>query len=121
MSSSFPKRCVTSHTLVRWVVKLMIDAVKQMGIRSGRELEKPVSLTIAPTGVAAYLVNGTTIESALGMQPQKSRSYLNNTARKNSNCNLSSYVTAIWTVGPFLMGIYGNLSCEKSFLICRLF
>ena len=62
----------------------MIDAVKQLGKRSGRELDKPVSLTIAPTGVAAYLVNGTTIESALGMQPQKGRSYTSNSSNKNS-------------------------------------
>ena len=61
-----------------FVLKLMIDAVKQLGKRSGRELEKPVSITIAPTGVAAYLVNGTTIESALGMQPQKGRNYTSN-------------------------------------------
>ena len=54
-----------------YLLRLMIDAVKQLGKRSGRELDKPVSLTIAPTGVAAYLVNGTTIESALGMQPHQ--------------------------------------------------
>ena len=68
-----------------YVIRLMIDSVKQLGMQSGRDLEKPVSLTIAPTGVAAYLVNGTTIESALGMQPQKGRSYMSNTASKNSN------------------------------------
>eukprot|EP00092_Neocalanus_flemingeri_P022722 GFUD01024642.1.p1 GENE.GFUD01024642.1~~GFUD01024642.1.p1 ORF type:complete len:2733 (+),score=580.47 GFUD01024642.1:994-8199(+) len=67
-----------------YVLRLMIDAVKQLGKRSGRELEKPVSITIAPTGVAAYLVNGTTIESALGMQPQKGRSYISNKSSRNS-------------------------------------
>ena len=49
----------------------MIDAAKQLGKRSGRELDKPISITIAPTGVASYLVNGTAIESALGMEPQR--------------------------------------------------
>ena len=68
-----------------FVLKLMIDAVKQLGKRSGRELEKPVSITIAPTGVAAYLVNGSTIESALGMQPQKGKSYVSNKSSRNSN------------------------------------
>ena len=68
-----------------FLLRLMIDAVKQLGKKSGRELEKPVSLTIAPTGVAAYLVNGITIESALGMLPQKGRNYSNNTPSKNSN------------------------------------
>ena len=48
-----------------FLLKLMIDAVKQYGRRLGRELDKPVSLTMAPTGVAAYLVNGSTIETAL--------------------------------------------------------
>ena len=68
-----------------FLLRLMIDAVKQFGKRSGRELDKPVSLTIAPTGVAAYLVNGSTIESALGMQPQKGRSYVSNQSSRNSN------------------------------------
>ena len=56
-----------------------------LGKRSGRELDKPVSITVAPTGVAAYLVNGTTIESALGMQPQKGRGYISNSSSRNSN------------------------------------
>ena len=68
-----------------FVLKLMIDAVKQLGKRSGRDLEKPVSITIAPTGVAAYLLNGTTIESALGMEPQKGRNYKSNKESRNSN------------------------------------
>ena len=32
----------------------------------------------------AYLVNGTTIESALGLQPTNNRSYLRNPASRNS-------------------------------------
>ena len=68
-----------------FVLKLMIDAVKQLGNRSGRDLEKPVSITIAPTGVAAYLVNGTTIESALGMEPQKAMNYKSNKESRNSS------------------------------------
>ena len=68
-----------------FLLNLMIDAVKQFGKQSGRELEKPVCLTMAPTGVAAYLVNGSTIESALGIQPQQARSYVSNKSSKNSN------------------------------------
>ena len=68
-----------------FLLRLMIDAVKQLGKRSGRELDKPMSLTMAPTGVAAYLVNGSTIESALGMQPQKGKSYVSNKSSRNSN------------------------------------
>ena len=68
-----------------FLLKQMIESAKQLGKRSGRDLDKPVSITIAPTGVAAYLVNGTTIESALGMQPQKGRSYICNKSSRNSN------------------------------------
>ena len=68
-----------------FVLKAMINAAKMRGKRSGAELDKPVSLTIAPTGVAAYLVNGTTIESALGIQPTKDRAYLRNQPSKNSS------------------------------------
>ena len=35
-----------------YLLRLMIDAIKQLGKKSGRELEKPVSLRIAPTGIA---------------------------------------------------------------------
>ena len=48
-------------------MRAMINAAKLRGKRSGVELDKPVSLTLAPTGVAAYIVGGSTIESALGM------------------------------------------------------
>ena len=51
-----------------FLLKVMINAAKKRAKRSGAELDKPISLTVAPTGVAAYLVNGTTIESALGIQ-----------------------------------------------------
>ena len=63
----------------------MINAAKKQGKRSGAELDKPISLTIAPTGVATYLVNGTTIESALGMQPTKDRAYVRSQPSRNSN------------------------------------
>ena len=62
----------------------MINAAKKIGKRSGADLDKPACLTVAPTGVAAYLVNGTTIESGLGLQPTNNRSYLRNPASRNS-------------------------------------
>ena len=68
-----------------FLLKAMINAAKKRGKRSGAELDKPISLTIAPTGVAAYLVNGTTIESALGIQPTKDRAYVRNQPSRNSN------------------------------------
>ena len=68
-----------------FVLKAMINAAKKRGKRSGAELDKPISLTIAPTGVAAYLVNGTTIESALGIQPTKDKAYIRNQPSRNSS------------------------------------
>jgi ATP-dependent DNA helicase PIF1 len=68
-----------------FLLKAMINASKKRGKRSGAELDKPVCLTLAPTGVAAYLVNGTTIESGLGLQPTKDRAYIRNQASRNSS------------------------------------
>ena len=68
-----------------FLLKAMINAAKKRGKRSGAELDKPFSITLAPTGVAAYLVNGTTIESALGIQPSKDKAYIKNEPSKNSS------------------------------------
>ena len=68
-----------------FLLKLMIEAVKLRPKHSGQELDKPHFITVAPTGVAAYLVNGTTIESGLGIQPQKGRSFTNSNPSKNSS------------------------------------
>ena len=68
-----------------FLLKLMIEAVNRLPRYSGQALGKPFSLTVAPTGIAACNVNGSTIESALGMQPQKRKSYIGNSASKNSN------------------------------------
>ena len=38
-----------------FLLKMMIEFVNRLPRRSGQELDKPVSITIAPTGVAAYL------------------------------------------------------------------
>ena len=65
-------------------MRAMINAAKLRGKRSGAELDKPVSLTLAPTGVAAYIVGGSTIESALGMMPSKQRGYIKSESSKNS-------------------------------------
>ena len=68
-----------------FLLKAMINAAKKRGKRSGAELDKPFSITVAPTGVAAYLVNGTTIESALGIQPSKDKAYIKNEPSRNSS------------------------------------
>ena len=50
-------------------------ATKYLGKLSGSELENPSVLVMAPTGNAAFIVHGKTIESALGMRPQKNHNY----------------------------------------------
>ena len=67
-----------------FLMKCMIEATQVRGKRSGRELDKPVCLTLAPTGVAAFLINGVTIESGLALQPSK-RNYVQNPESRNSN------------------------------------
>ena len=68
-----------------FLLKTMIEAVNKLPKYSGQELDKPYYLTVAPTGVAAYIVNGSTIESALGIQPQRRKTYKGNNASKNSD------------------------------------
>ena len=68
-----------------FLLKLMIEAVRRLPRYSGQTLDKPFSITIAPTGIAACNVGGSTIESALGIQPQKRKNHEVNSASRNSN------------------------------------
>ena len=67
-----------------FLLRAMINAAKIRGKRSGADVDKPACLVLAPTGVAAYLINGTTIESGLGIQPSKDKSYAKSDPSKNS-------------------------------------
>ena len=67
-----------------FLLRAMINAAKVRGKRSGVYIEKPSCLVLAPMGVAAYLINGTTIESGLGIQPSKDKSYMKSDPSKNS-------------------------------------
>ena len=58
-----------------FLLRLMIEFVERLPKSSGQELDKPVCLTLAPTGVAAYIVGGVTIESGLCMVPQNKNTY----------------------------------------------
>ena len=53
----------------------MIEIMKHIRLKSGDELNKPSSIVMAPTANASYHINGKTIESALGMLPQKRNSF----------------------------------------------
>ena len=68
-----------------FLLKLMIEATNRLPHYSGQLLDKPFSITVAPTGVAAYIVNGSTIESALGIQPMRRKTYVGSGHSRNSN------------------------------------
>ena len=63
----------------------MIEFVNRLPKSSGKELDKPVQITLAPTGVAAFIVHGTTIESGLGIQPNNRKSHISNNASRNAD------------------------------------
>ena len=71
-----------------FLLQAMINATKVRGKRSGGEVDKPACLILAPTGVAAYLINGSTIESGLGIQPSKEKSYIKSDPSKNSKLRI---------------------------------
>ena len=50
-----------------YLLRLLKEAAKRLPKFSGQELDKPLSITLAPTGVAAYIIGGSTIESGLSM------------------------------------------------------
>ena len=87
------------------VIQAIIEATKYLGRYSGSELEKPSVLVMAPTGNAAYIIHGKTIESALGMQPQKGQGYIKMSASKESTLHftyenlLSGFIDEVSMVG----------------------
>jgi hypothetical protein len=46
-----------------FLMRLMIDFMKRSARQSGTELHKPLHVTVAPTGVSAWIIGGDTIES----------------------------------------------------------
>ena len=51
------------------LVRVLIEAVKIIEIKSGSELPKPPVIIVAPTANAAFLIGGKTIDSAFGFSP----------------------------------------------------
>ena len=69
-----------------YLLNLMIQSTNRLPNYSGQSLDKPRCLVMAPTGVAAYIVKGSTIDSSLGIQPQsKRKSFTPGSASRNSN------------------------------------
>ena len=54
-----------------FLLKVMIEVIKHLKLTPGDDLRKPPALVLAPTANAAYIINGKTIESSLGMLPSK--------------------------------------------------
>ena len=72
-----------------YLIQAIIEATKYLGRFSGSELDKPSVLIMAPTGNAAYIIHGKTIESALGMEPQKGKGYMKMSASRESTLNFA--------------------------------
>ena len=51
------------------LVKILIEAIKIVSVKSGAELMKPSVLVMAPTANAAFIVGGKTIDSLLCFSP----------------------------------------------------
>ena len=68
-----------------FLVKVMIEAIKHLKLTPGLDLRKPPVLVMAPTANAAYIINGKTIESSLGMLPNKCNSFSKRKSNQTSN------------------------------------
>ena len=82
-----PELCCTGEagTGKSFLLRIMIEFINRLPKSSGQELDKPVQITLAPTGVAAFIVHGTTIESGLGLQPNNRKSHISNNASRNAD------------------------------------
>ena len=58
-----------------FLLKVMIEVIKQLKLAPGDDLRKPPALVLAPTANAAYIIGGKTIESSLGMLPRNSNTF----------------------------------------------
>ena len=68
-----------------WLLKLIIDTVKFLQMKSGDDLSKPKCITMAPTANAAMIVGGKTIESALAINPKKKWNYVKASDERHAN------------------------------------
>ena len=57
-------------------MRILIEAVKMVKIKSGDDFNKPKILTMAPTANAAYIIGGRTIDSALSFLTSDSKRYI---------------------------------------------
>ena len=50
------------------LTRVLMEAFKSLRVSSGKEINKPTILAVAPTANAAFIIGGKTIESALGLE-----------------------------------------------------
>ena len=60
------------------IIRILWFPVKILKIKPGDEIKKPAVLTMAPTGNAAFIIGGRTIDSALGFAPTETNRYVQN-------------------------------------------
>ena len=53
------------------LLRILVEGVKQVNVKSGNELEKPSIIAIAPTANSAYILGAKTVESALSLSGNK--------------------------------------------------
>ena len=67
-----------------YLLKILIEAIKFIKIKSGDDIQKPPVIVTAPTANAAFLIGGKTIDSALGFLPVEGNKYSQAKANKMS-------------------------------------
>ena len=68
-----------------YLLRVLIDSVKYLKMESGDELSKPKVLVLCPTANSAYIVNGQTIESGLGLNPNTRYNFAKLSADRHTN------------------------------------
>ena len=94
-----------------YLLKLMIEILKHLKLKSGDELNKPSAIVMAPTANASYIIKGKTIESALGMLPRKRNSFFR--VNKNKISNLTFMYEDVSTVFCDEISMVGSCKFTK--------
>ena len=94
-----------------YLLKLMIEILKHLKLKSGDELNKPSAIVMAPTANASYIIKGKTIESALGMLPRKRNSFVK--VNKNKISNLTFMYEDVSTVFCDEISMVGSCKFTK--------
>ena len=80
-----------------YLLRLMIEIVKHIKMKSGDDLKKPPAIVMAPTANAAFIINGKTIESSLGILSRNDNSFQKaNPARISNFTFLYEDVTVVF-------------------------